>query len=80
MQTLKEFKIEKKKLAREWAVEGFLTVSQVARLFNKSESCIRKWYESGKLEKAKEDEEMLFSPVRIPLQSVLDRIDKFNFV
>lgn len=78
--TIEEFKNEKIKLAREWAIEGFLTVSQVSRLFNKSESCIRKWYEAGKLERAKEDEEMPFSPVRIPLQSVLTRISKFNFV
>lgn len=80
--TLEEIKTERKALAIEWAGKssGWLTVSQVARLFGKGDSCIRRWYANGKLKGAKEDEDTPQSPVHITLESVLSRLEKFNFI
>lgn len=78
--TLDEYKAKKTETARQWSTDGLLTISQVMRLFHRSESCIRKWCDRGRLEKVKENEDISRSPVYITLQSVIDWIEKFNFV
>jgi hypothetical protein len=73
-----EYKEQLKQRARCWSKKGTLTVYLCRQLFNRSDSCIRKWVQQGKLSRLKEGPEGSKAPVRIKLASVLAYIETFD--